>query len=206
MAAECHMPNNFKTRREASRGWRTRGQVAWFSRLVDHGPCHPLEEEETIVPQENEMVNIDKRRVYTLVEQAVTPDVMELCSHDARAEVIGRVSMDAFGFDAFAIDPTDDQYDMLNLLDDMVIDVMARRGYELEPGEIACRSIECFQYDGRRYTYWYDTSDLRYVMVFQSTLDGTWHANDIDMTHIIFVGNGDTPQKALDDMRMVRGW
>ena len=151
------------------------------------------------------VINIDKRRVYGLVEKAVTPDVMELCSHDARAEVIGRVSEDAFGFNAFAIEPTNDQYDMLNLLDDMIIDVMACKGYELEPGELASRTIECFNFDGSRYSFWYDHEDLRYITVFQSP-DGTWHASDHYMTHINAVGNGDTPQGALDDMRMVRAW
>lgn len=150
-------------------------------------------------------MNVDKRTVYALVEKAVTSDVMELCSHDARAEVIDRVSMDAFGFDAFAIEPTNEQYDMLNLLDDMIIDVMARRSYVLAPGELAARTLECFDFDGVRYKHWYDDEDLRYVVVAKS-MDGRWHANETNGVHITWVGYGETPQDALDNMRMVRAW
>lgn len=157
---------------------------------------------------------IDKKRVYELVEKAVTDDVMELCSHNARAEVIGRVSMDAFGFNAFGEDISSEQYDMLNLLDDMVIDVMARRGYILEEGELASRTIECFEhFHPVQYVYHYNEhlrgGPLRYVYVRPSRLhDGVWLAQEHVgfMAEVTWEGYGITPQQALDNMRMIHDW
>lgn len=148
------------------------------------------------------------RELRAMVEAAVDDGIMGLRLHDAMAEVAERVCPEAFGWTPWDTAPggREDRREARELVQDLCVDVMLGRGYVLADGELAARSLDCFEHGGGRGDDWYVYKPRvtpAFVIVRRGDR-GPWLATEVDgLGEVAWAGEGRTPQGALDAMRMV---
>lgn len=143
---------------------------------------------------------------YDTVRQMVNDTHDELCNEDARAEYIFDVYdalHDVSYGDAIEADAVD--WDSLNRIDCLIIDRLMELGRvdDWTDGEIALRCIDCYEHESE---IWYTYHGNGVECYVTKIGDGHWGASEFllegDAVSLVFMGHGDTPQHALDDMRL----
>jgi hypothetical protein len=147
---------------------------------------------------------------YDTVRQMVNDPHEELCNEDARAEYIFDVYDAVHGVSyEHAIADDDVDWDSMNRIDCFIIDRLMELGRvdDWTDGEIAARDFACYEVMyGNHYHYRSDNGERPSIDAYVEKFRGEWKAIEYvyedDRVSLVFKGHGDTPQHALDDMRL----
>lgn len=148
-------------------------------------------------------MSINKTEFYA-TKKHVTKDLLDFCLHDATSEAFYATYEELYG-------PVEDSCETKEYAEraDRILTYATHFLVELDPSYASydeddriCRRIDCF--DRVSPTKYALGDDGNYYVTVDSDCNGTWTAYEYDSDgEISHEGKGETPQKALNAMRMV---